>query len=125
MDWAVEQARARTPLVGGFHSPLEQLVLEVMLAAHAPVVMVITRKLEAASLPAAWREAVQAGTIAVVSMDDTRQRLTAEQSIRRNHWIARHAAHIVVAEAAPDGSLATCLAQWASDGRHMICLSVA
>lgn len=23
MDWAVEQAQARTPLIGGFHSPLE------------------------------------------------------------------------------------------------------
>ena len=45
MDWAVEQARAKTPLIGGFHSPLEQSVLEVMLAAHAPVVIVIARKL--------------------------------------------------------------------------------
>lgn len=23
MDWVVEQAQARTPLIGGFHSPLE------------------------------------------------------------------------------------------------------
>lgn len=112
MDWAVEQARAKTPLIGGFHSPLEQSVLEVMLASHAPVVIVIARKLAAASLSAAWCEAVQAGTVAVVSMDDTQQRLTAEQAIRRNHWIARHAAHIVIAEASPGGGLASCLAQW-------------
>lgn len=115
MDWAVEQARARTPLIGGFHSPLEQSVLEVMLAAHAPVVMVIARKLEEASLPAAWCEAVQAGTIAVVSMEESRQRLTAELAMRRNHWIARHAASVVVAEVSPDGSLASCLAQWKSE----------
>jgi len=112
MDWAVEQARMKTPLIGGFHSPLEQSVLEVLLTAHAPVVIVIARQLHAASLPAAWREAVQAGTATVVSMDDTQQRLTAEQAMRRNHWIARRAAHIVVAEASPDGSLATCMAQW-------------
>ncbi len=112
MDWAVAQARARTPLVGGFHSPLEQSVLEVMLSAHAPVVIVIVRQLHAARLPVAWRDAVQAGIAAVVSMEDMQQRLTAEQAIRRNHWIARHAAQIVVAEAAPDGSLASCLAQW-------------
>lgn len=112
MDWAVEHARARTPLIGGFHSPLEQSVLEVMLAAHAPVVIVIARKLEAASLPDAWREAVQAGTIAVVSMDESQQRLTAELAMRRNHWIAHRAAHIVIAEASPGGSLASCVAQW-------------
>jgi len=119
MDWAVEQARTRTPLIGGFHSPLEQSVLEVMLAAHAPVVIVIARQLHPARLPVAWREAVQAGTAAVVSMDDTQQRLTTELAMRRNHWIAHHAAHIVVAEASPDGSLVSCLAQWKIEGRRV------
>lgn len=124
MDWAVVQARMKTPLIGGFHSPLEQSVLEVMLAAHAPVVIVIARQLNAANLPVAWHDAVQAGTSAVVSMDDTKQRLTAEQAIRRNHWIACHAVHIVVAEASPYGSLASCLAQWRNEGRRVNCLSV-
>ena len=126
MDWAVEQARAKTPLIGGFHSPLEQSVLEVVMAAHAPVVMVIARQLNAANLPLAWHDAAQAGTAAVVSMDDVQQRLTAEQAIRRNHWIARHAAHIVVAEASPDGSLISCQAQWKAEGmRVSILLDVA
>ena len=116
MDWALEQARAKTPLIGGFHSPLEQSVLEVMMAAHAPVVMVIARQLNAANLPLAWHEAAQAGTAAVVSMDDTQQRLTTELAMRRNHWIARHAAHIVVAEASPDGSLISCVVKWKSEG---------
>lgn len=116
MDWAVEQARAKTPLIGGFHSPLEQSVLEVMLAAYVPVVIVVARKLETAQLPAAWLEAAQAGAVAVVSMDDTQQRLTAELAIRRNHWITYRAANIVIAEAAPGGSLASCLAQWKSEG---------
>lgn len=115
MDWVVEQVRAKTPLIGGFHSPLEQSVLEVMLSAHAPVVIVIARQLHATRLPVAWRDAVQAGTAAVISMEDTQQRLTADQAIRRNHWIARRAARVVVAEAASDGSLATCLAQWKTE----------
>ena len=119
MDWAVEQARAKTPLIGGFHSPLEQSVLEVMMAAHAPVVIVIARQLNAANLPVAWHDAAQAGTAAVVSMDDAQQRLTAEQAIRRNHWIALHAAHIVVAEASPDGNLVSCQAQWKAEGMRV------
>jgi predicted Rossmann fold nucleotide-binding protein DprA/Smf involved in DNA uptake len=119
MDWAVEQARNKTPLIGGFHSPLEQSVLEVMLMAHAPVVMVIARRLETAQLTAAWRDAVQAGTVAVVCMEDTTQRLTAERAMRRNYWIAAHATQIVVAEAAPDGGLASCLALWKSEGHQV------
>lgn len=116
MDWAVVQARIKNPLIGGFHSPLEQSVLEVMLAAHAPVVMVLARKLEQSSLPAAWCDAALKGTIAVVSMDDAPQRLTAGLAMRRNYWIAQRAAQIVVAEASPEGSLASCLAQWESEG---------
>jgi len=123
MDWAIEPAQARTPLIGGFHSPLEQSVLEVMLAAHAPVVIVIARKLETAQLPSTWLDAVQAGTIAVVSMEELQQRLTTELAIRRNHWIVRHAANIVVAEASPDGSLASCLAQWKIEKMRVSILS--
>ncbi len=119
MDWAVEQARSKTPLIGGFHSPLEQSVLEVMLAAHAPVVIVIARKLETAHLPATWLSAAQAGTAVVVSMDDTQQRLSTELAMRRNHWIARHAAHIVIAEVAPGGSLASCLVEWKREKKRV------
>lgn len=123
MDWAVAQARVKSPLIGGFHSPLEQSVLEIMLAAHAPVVIVIARKLETAHLSAEWLAAVQAGTIAVVSMEESRQRLTSELAMRRNDWIAKHAAYIVVAEFAPEGSLLTCVSQWKSEGMRVSMLS--
>jgi predicted Rossmann fold nucleotide-binding protein DprA/Smf involved in DNA uptake len=123
MDWAVEQTRKKTPLIGGFHSPLEQSVLEIVLTAHAPAVIVIARQLQSARLPTAWREKIQSGTIAVVSMDNTTRRLTAERAVRRNYWIATRAARIVVAEAAPGGSLAICLAQWEIEGHQVNCLA--
>lgn len=50
MDWAIRQARDRAPIVSGFYSPLEQSVLNVMLAADAPVVMVIARPIRSARL---------------------------------------------------------------------------
>ena len=94
-------------------------VREVMLVAHAPVVIVIARKAGNGALPVAWRDAVQAGTAAVVSMDDTIQRLTAERAMHRSHWIAAHATQIVFAEAVLGGGLAFCLAQWKSEGYQM------
>jgi len=62
MAWAVEQTRSKRPIISGFHSPLEQFVLEVMLTAGAPCVMVIARELVQAHLPPAWLLAVQNGT---------------------------------------------------------------
>ena len=90
-----------------------------MLAARASVVIVIVRRLETARLSAAWCDAVQAGTLVVVSMEDTVQRLTAERAMRRNHWIAAYAKQIVAAEASADGGLATCLAQWKNEGHQV------
>ncbi|HEY3326151.1 MAG TPA: hypothetical protein VGK14_03160 [Novimethylophilus sp.] len=116
MDWSVQQASIKTPLIGGFHSPLEQSVLEVMLAAQAPVVVVIARKLQTAKLPAKWRTAIEAGNLAVVSITDYTQRLTTEVAMQRNHWAARHASKIVIAEDSSGGSLAVCAAQWRQDG---------
>ena len=52
-------------------------------------------------------------------MEDTMQRLTAERAMRRNYWVAALATQIVVAEAAPDGGLASCLAQWKSEGHQV------
>ena len=67
-------------------------------------------------LEPAWSLSLPLSFAAVVSMDDTQQRLTTELAMRRNHWIARHAAHIVVAEASPDGSLISCVVKWKSEG---------
>lgn len=50
MDWALEQARARRAVVSGFHSPLEQSVLHLLLEARSPVVAVLARPVAGAQL---------------------------------------------------------------------------
>ena len=71
MNWAVEQARGKHPVISGFHYPLEQSVLEVLLTAKAPCVIFIARKLEEAQLPPAWLQALEQGTAAVIGMAPT------------------------------------------------------
>ena len=119
MAWAIEQACSKSPVISGFHSPLEQSVLEVMLAAGAPCVMVIARKLEQAHLPPAWLRAVQDGMAAIVSMENSTQRLTAELAVSRNDWVAEHAARIVVAHASAGGNLLRQAMQWKNQGRRV------
>lgn len=98
-------------------------MLEVMLAVGAPCVMVIARKLEQTHLPPAWLRAVQSGTAAVISMDDTTRRLTEELAARRNDWVAEHAARIVVAHASAGGNLLRQVMQWENKGRIVDYLS--
>jgi len=123
MAWTIEQARGKHPVIGGFHSPLEQSVLEVLLTAGAPCVMVIARSLEQAHLPPRWLQAAQNGTAAIISMENATRRLTAELATRRNDWVAQRAAHIVVAHASMEGSLVRQAVQWEREGRRVDYLS--
>lgn len=123
MTWAVEQARSKSPIISGFHSPLEQSVLEVLLTAGAPCVIVIARRLEQACFPSPWLRAVREGTAAVVSMENSTQRLTTDLAVRRNGWIANHAAKIVIAHASAEGNLVQQAIPWGRGGRDINYLS--
>ena len=117
MDWAVEQARKKTPLIGGFQSPLERSVMEIVLAAKSPVVIVLARALDNARLPLPWRTALNDGRAAVVSMAAASQRLSEPIVRQRNQWIASHASRIMLGHVDSSGLLAGLVEQWRSDGR--------
>lgn len=117
MNWSIEQARGQHPVISGFHSPLEQSILEVLLTAKAPCIIVIARKLEEAQLPPSWLQAIEQGTAVVIGMAPTTQRLTVELAARRNDWVAQRAARIVIAHAAAGGGLVQQATTWQQAGR--------
>lgn len=119
MDWTLEQARARQPVVSGFHSPLEQSVLTVLLQARCPVVAVLARPVAGARLPPEWSEPLAQGRMAVVSAAARSGRLTEALAAQRNEWVAILARQIVVAHASPGGRLAVLCAEWTLAGRSV------
>jgi hypothetical protein len=119
MDWALGQAREKKVVVSGFHSPLEQSVLKVLIAAHSPAVVVLARPVEGARLPPEWAEALALGTMAVVSTAVAPARLTNEVATVRNHFAAQLATSIVVAHASAGGALEDLCAQWLTQGRQL------
>jgi len=122
MDWALEQARSRQPVVSGFHSPLEQSVLTMLLQARCPVVAVLARPVVGARLPPEWAEPLAQGHMAVVSAATRSGRLTEELAAQRNEWVAALASQIVVAHASPGGRLGALCDQWCAEGRVVTCL---
>ena len=119
MDWALQQARARQVVISGFHSPLEQSVLKVLIAADSPAVVVLARPLQGAKLPPEWVEPLAKGQMTVLSGVTTAGRLTLQLAYERNAQVARLATKIVVSHASPGGSLAEQLGQWRLDGRQV------
>ena len=120
MDWALQQARVKHLVISGFHSPLEQSVLKVLLQARSPVVAVLARPVKGARLPSEWTEPIAQGHMAVVSVATTATRLTGELAVARNQLVAQLATDIVVASASPGGALAGLMAQWQMDKQELV-----
>ena len=123
MDWALAQASARRAVVGGFHSPLEQSVLRLLLEAHSPVVAVVARPVGDARLKPEWEAAIVGGSMAVVSCSTQAKRLTSTEALERNELAARLAERIVIAHASAGGGLARQSASWVSRGLPVLNLA--
>lgn len=121
-DWALQQAREHCVVIGGFHSPLEQSVLRLLMEAGSSIVVVLARPVAGASLDSTWHAAIDAGRMAVISGAPRTQRLTEQAANDRNDIAARLADRIVVGHASLDGTLARQCARWLADGltvRHI------
>lgn len=123
IDWAVKQASARRAVVSGFHSPLEQSVLEILMTAGSPAVVVLARPVAAAKLPPEWKAPLVNGHMAVVSGVGTASRLTQQLAAQRNDLVVQLAQSIAVAHTSPDGSLALLVERWSKGGREVDVLS--
>lgn len=119
MEWALEQARSRQPVVSGFHAPLEQSVLRLLLQARCPVVAVLARPVAGARLPPEWGEPLAEGRMAVLGAAAHGGRLTEALAARRNACVAQLASQIVVAHASTGGSLARMCDDWSATGRSI------
>lgn len=115
-DWALQQVRERCAVIGGFHSPLEQSMLRLLMEAGGSTVVVLARPVSGAMLDSTWHGAIGAGRMAVVSRAARTQRLAEQAAHDRNDRAARLANQIVVGHASPDGTLARQCARWLSEG---------
>lgn len=123
MDWALQQASAKQVVISGFHSPLEQSVLKVLIAARSPAVVVLARPLQGARLPPEWGEPLTQGHMTVVSATRTTGRLTTDRADQRNLWVAQLATQIVVAHATPGGRLSMFFDQWHAQNKAVTLLT--
>jgi len=116
-EWALAQARAKQAVVSGFHSPLEQSALKLLLQAKSPVVAVIARPLEGARLDRDWLAAITEGRMAEGSSHTAKGRHSEMLAVERNDVAALLASRIVIAHAEPGGTLDAAVVRWERAGR--------
>jgi predicted Rossmann fold nucleotide-binding protein DprA/Smf involved in DNA uptake len=100
--------RDRPPtLLGGFHTPMEQECLDLLLRGTAPLAICPARAVEGMRVPARWQDALDAGRLALLSpFSGGQRRVTADLAWRRNLFVAALADTVFIAHAAPGGKTA-------------------
>lgn len=104
----VVRALRGTPwtVVSGFQSPTEQECLDILLRGEHPVIVCPARSVEGMRIPAAWKPAIAAGRMLIMSpFDKTARRATAALAEVRNHFVVSLADAIFIPHAASGGGL--------------------
>jgi predicted Rossmann fold nucleotide-binding protein DprA/Smf involved in DNA uptake len=93
---------AKITVVGGFHSPVEEECLNVLLKGTQPVIICPARSLAGMRIPTAWRAPIQQDRLLIISPFHKRHcRPTAALAQKRNEFVAALADAVFVAYAAP------------------------
>jgi predicted Rossmann fold nucleotide-binding protein DprA/Smf involved in DNA uptake len=96
---------AGVTLVGGFHSPMEQECLRLVLRGGSPVVVCPARSVQDMRLPPEWKAPLQAGRLLLISpFQSSVRRVTRATALERNAFVARLADVLFVAYADPGGN---------------------
>jgi len=93
-------------VISGFHSPLEQQCLDILLRGKQPIVWVLARGIGTLRLPKSRRDALEDGRFTIISpfpADETRT--NADLARQRNRVVSALASEIVFAHMSPGGSL--------------------
>ncbi len=97
-------------VIGGFHSPMEQECLRILLRSPHPVIWCLARGLfhRIPAKPVDCRAAVAEGRLTIISpFPDTVRQAKTKTAIVRNRLVADMATAVVVAHAAPGSKLET------------------
>ena len=105
-DLAQEFRKVGIPTIGGYHSPVEQECLRVLLRGSQPILLCPARGIEKIQLKPAWKDAFAEERLLIPSIFESRhRRSTAALANQRNAFVAALADKICIAHAAADSKI--------------------
>ena len=105
-DLAQEFRKAGIPTIGGYHSPVEQECLRVLLRGSQPILLCPARSIENMRLKPAWKDALTENRLLILSIfGGHHRRSTAVLANQRNAFVAALADKICIAHAAEDSKI--------------------
>lgn len=88
-------------VISGFHSPMEQECLNILLKGKQPVIVCPARSIEGMRIKAEFKKPLEDGRLLFISMF-TEKRISSDRSLERNRFVAAIADKIFIPYAAPN-----------------------
>ena len=105
-DLAQEFKESSVPTISGYHSPVEQECLRVLLRGSQPILLCPARNIENMRLKSAWKDALAEERLLILSIFGSQhRRSTAVLANQRNAFVAALADKICIAHAAEDSKI--------------------
>lgn len=94
-------------VIGGFHSPVEQECLNILLTGKQPIIICLLRALsERTRTPNEWQRALDTGRLLLLSQFEKRRRPDQETARKRNQLVAALSDEVLFIHATPGGAIA-------------------
>jgi predicted Rossmann fold nucleotide-binding protein DprA/Smf involved in DNA uptake len=101
-DLAIALRERGVPVIGGFHTPMEKEILDLLLKGRQPIVICPARGIAGMRIPAPWKQPLAEGRLLVLSSFPPQQtRQTKELADHRNRFLAHIADTLLIIHAEP------------------------
>jgi predicted Rossmann fold nucleotide-binding protein DprA/Smf involved in DNA uptake len=97
--------KERTTIIGGFHSPLEREVLEILLKGKGRIIISPARSLETMRLPQDWLTSFTENRLLIISPFAQTPRVSRTTAAKRNRFVAQIADRIVFGYISDDSKI--------------------
>lgn len=115
-DYARVLRQQGSTVIGGFHTPMEQECLTILLRGTGSLIICPARSLENMRLPVIWKKPLGAGRLLLLSpFAEKHHRVSANLATTRNEFVAALATQAIIAYAETGGKteqLASRIAGW-------------
>ncbi len=102
-DYVKSLQQSDLTVIGGFHTPLEQELLAILVRKSCPIIICPARSLEKMRIKKEFRDPLEKGRLLILSPFNNSPRPTTETAVYRNQFVAALADRIIIAYAEPSG----------------------
>lgn len=103
-DLAQKWSEEDVTVISGFHSPMEQECLRILLRGTRPIIICPARSIDGMRIPKEYKEPLAKGKLLLLSpFSRSQRRMTAQSATTRNYLVAALADKVFVPHAAPQG----------------------